>query len=182
VYERDGATADNSKELHPNFGEPVREQRRTTDFTNPVVFRIAAVAPGRRRFPFAIVREAPRYSPVVPSRSSRVASAWPAWRAVSLIKCGSTQRRSVPSSRRQGSASERMARTAALVAATRARYAATAATTVSSAPGHMYYGPGGEVMKKFNTRDAGPSARNAVSFGVLARGVRCSGPSGGGPK
>jgi len=43
-------------------------------------------------------------SPVVPSSSSRTASACPACRAVSLIRCSSTQRRSVPSWRRHGSA------------------------------------------------------------------------------
>ena len=61
------------------------------------------------------------HSPVVPSSSSRVASACPAWRAVSLIRCSSTQRRSRRCPRRQGSASDGVARTNASVAAARAR-------------------------------------------------------------
>lgn len=51
-----------------------------------------------RRDPHAtLTPSGPRaHSPVVPSSSSRVASACPAWRAVSLMRCNSTHRRSAP--------------------------------------------------------------------------------------
>jgi len=75
------------------------------------------------------------HSPVAPSRSSRVASAWPAWRAVSLIKWRRTQRRSRPSPNLHGSASDGSDLTVASVAAALSRYAATAAPTVSAGPG-----------------------------------------------
>jgi predicted DNA-binding protein (MmcQ/YjbR family) len=60
------------------------------------------------------------HSPVMPSSSSRVASACPACRAVSLTRCSSTHRRSAPSCRAQGVSSGRR-RTTSSVAAARAR-------------------------------------------------------------
>jgi expansin len=69
--------------------------------------------PGTRWHRLAL---SPDYSPVVPSSSSLTASACPACRAVSLIRCSSIQRRSVPSSLVDRSPSEAIARTASSVA------------------------------------------------------------------
>lgn len=62
----------------------------------------------------------PAHSPVVPSSSSRTESAWPAWRAVSLIRCSSTHRSVVACLRRHGMSSGKD-RTVAFVAAARSR-------------------------------------------------------------
>lgn len=55
------------------------------------------------------------YSPVTPSSNSRVASAWPRCRAVSLMRCRTTHLRFLPSPHWHGSSNDAMLRIAASV-------------------------------------------------------------------
>lgn len=75
--------------------------RAAIDLTTCPICQREHAGQGRHRSP---ANCAPRgHSPVLPSSSSLVASACPAWRAVSLMRWRSTQRRSLPSAQLSGS-------------------------------------------------------------------------------
>jgi hypothetical protein len=98
------------------------------------------------------------HSPFWPSSSSLVESAWPACRAVSLIRCRTTHRRSCPSA--QLEASERWVRSidriAESVFAARSRYAFRASSTLTSSCGRKLLLAAAHLGSKESTVDPSP--------------------------